>query len=112
MASLPSGCVDKGAQLLHQFRENLQRKLLRAVAPCLGGLGRKNVHSAGRPAAVATSAMAASVLIMLAAESLLAQTSSAQIWPTKRVQVIVPFHGTRTGDMAELKQAAGVTSSN
>jgi tripartite-type tricarboxylate transporter receptor subunit TctC len=35
--------------------------------------------------------MAASVLIMLAAEPLLAQTSSAQIWPTKRVQVIVPF---------------------
>src|SRR3954454_9482409 len=49
------------------------------------------MHSAGRPAAIATSAMAASVLIMLAAESLLAQTSSAQIWPTKRVQVIVPF---------------------
>jgi tripartite-type tricarboxylate transporter receptor subunit TctC len=35
--------------------------------------------------------MAASVLITLAAESLLAQTPSAQIWPTKRVQVIVPF---------------------
>ena len=48
-------------------------------------------RNAGRPAAVATSAMAASVLIMLAAEPLLAQTSSAQIWPTKRVQVIVPF---------------------
>src|SRR5207248_9898713 len=28
------------------------------------------------------------------------------------VQVIVPFHGTRTGDMAELKQAAVDTSSN
>ena len=48
-------------------------------------------RNAGKPAAVATSAMAASVLIMLAAEPLLAQTSSAQIWPTKRVQVIVPF---------------------
>ena len=55
-----------------------------------------NWRNAGKPAAVAKSAMAASVLIMLAAEPLLAQissaqTSSAQIWPTKRVQVIVPF---------------------
>ena len=53
-------------------------------------------RNAGKPIVVATSAMAASVLIMLAAEPLLAQvssaqTSSAQIWPTKRVQVIVPF---------------------
>ena len=36
-------------------------------------------------------AMAASVSIMLAAEPLLAQMSSAQSWPTKRVSVIVPF---------------------
>jgi len=28
------------------------------------------------------------------------------------VQVIAPFHGNRTGDIAELRQAAGVTSSN
>lgn len=48
-------------------------------------------RNAGKPIVVATSAMAASVLIMLAAEPPLAQTSSAQIWPTKRVQVIVPF---------------------
>ena len=53
-------------------------------------------RNAGRPAAVAMIATAASVLIMLAAEPLLAQispgqTSGAPIWPTKRVQVIVPF---------------------
>src|SRR6476619_3604906 len=48
-------------------------------------------RNAGRPATVATGAIAASVLIMLAAEPPLAQTSSAHTWPTKRVQVIVPF---------------------
>ena len=53
-------------------------------------------RNAGRSAAVAASATVASVLIMIAAEPLLAQispaqTSPAQTWPTKRVQVIVPF---------------------
>ena len=47
-------------------------------------------------AGVAAIVAAGSVLMMVAAEPLLAQTSQmptspAQIWPTKRVQVVVPF---------------------
>jgi tripartite-type tricarboxylate transporter receptor subunit TctC len=48
-------------------------------------------RNAGRSAAVAASAMLASMLVLIAAVAALAQTSPAQTWPTKRVQVIVPF---------------------
>jgi tripartite-type tricarboxylate transporter receptor subunit TctC len=44
----------------------------------------------GRRAAT-VAAIATSALTLIVAVPLLAQTSSAQTWPTKRVQVIVPF---------------------
>ncbi|MET0470725.1 MAG: hypothetical protein ABWZ93_07635, partial [Xanthobacteraceae bacterium] len=48
-------------------------------------------RSGAGSAAVVMAATVASVLIMIAAEPLLAQISPSQTWPTKRVQVIVPF---------------------
>ena len=47
-------------------------------------------RSGARSAVVAMVATVASALIMIA-EPLLAQVSPGQTWPTKRVQVIVPF---------------------
>src|SRR5712672_3089914 len=47
-------------------------------------------RSGARSAVVAMAATVASALIMIA-EPLLAQVSPGQTWPTKRVQVIVPF---------------------
>jgi tripartite-type tricarboxylate transporter receptor subunit TctC len=48
-------------------------------------------RGARRAATVAAMATVASALTLVVAAPLLAQTSSAQTWPTKRVQVIVPF---------------------
>jgi tripartite-type tricarboxylate transporter receptor subunit TctC len=50
-------------------------------------------RGARRAATVAAMAMVASALTLIVAAPLLAQTSSAsaQTWPTKRVQIIVPF---------------------
>jgi tripartite-type tricarboxylate transporter receptor subunit TctC len=48
-------------------------------------------RGARRAATVAAMATVASALTLVVAARLLAQTSSAQTWPTKRVQVIVPF---------------------
>jgi tripartite-type tricarboxylate transporter receptor subunit TctC len=48
-------------------------------------------RGARRAATVAAMATVASALTLIVAAPLLAQTSSAQTWPTKRVQVIVPF---------------------
>jgi tripartite-type tricarboxylate transporter receptor subunit TctC len=47
--------------------------------------------AARRAATVAAMATVASALTLIVAAPLLAQTSSAQTWPTKRVQIIVPF---------------------
>jgi tripartite-type tricarboxylate transporter receptor subunit TctC len=48
--------------------------------------GWRGARRAATVAAIATSA-----LTLIVAAPLLAQTSSAQTWPTKRVQIIVPF---------------------
>src|SRR5262252_6203510 len=48
-------------------------------------------RGARRGATVAAMATVASALTLIVAAPLLAQTSSTQTWPTKRVQVIVPF---------------------
>ena len=48
-------------------------------------------RGARRAATVAAMATVASALTLVVAARLLAQTSLAQTWPTKRVQVIVPF---------------------
>jgi tripartite-type tricarboxylate transporter receptor subunit TctC len=48
-------------------------------------------RAARRAATVAAMATVASALTLILAAPLPAQTSSAQTWPTKRVQVIVPF---------------------
>lgn len=50
-------------------------------------------------AAVAAIATVASGLTMIAAAPLLAQTSAAQIWPTKRVQIVVPFSAGSATDL-------------
>ena len=55
--------------------------------------------STRRSAAVAAIATAASALAMIAAAPLLAQTSSAQIWPIKRVQIVVPFSAGSATDL-------------